>query len=154
MTVVPPKGPWYNLLQARFPCRPTNAFPESTRMARIRIDDLPPDTDLTPEELEQIYGAGRPSFRPSLESLEKREMYAANLGTVLTPSLLRGAIPAHGDALMRTFTPMNQIQVQGVQAQTLKQGLGQHMPAGVNPLAPNQTAAKDQLRMLINRYFS
>jgi len=39
-------------------------------MARIRIEDLPPDADLTPEELEQIYGgAGRPSFRPSLEGL-------------------------------------------------------------------------------------
>ena len=52
-------------------------------MARIHINDLPPIENLTPEQEEQILGAGRKSFRPMLESLENREMYAANVTAAL-----------------------------------------------------------------------
>src|SRR3954468_8605196 len=31
-------------------------------MARIRIEDLPPEEDLAPEELELLLGAGRPPY--------------------------------------------------------------------------------------------
>lgn len=41
-------------------------------MARIHLNDLTPTDGLTPEQEEQILGAGRPSFRPMLESLENR----------------------------------------------------------------------------------
>ena len=41
-------------------------------MARIMIEDLSPaDESLTPEELEQIEGAGRRLFRPESLSLER-----------------------------------------------------------------------------------
>ena len=49
-------------------------------MTRVRIDDLPVAEDLTPEQEELILGAGLKSFRPSLESLETREMMDAGLG--------------------------------------------------------------------------
>src|SRR5207253_9571440 len=39
---------------------------------RIRIDDLPPLELLTEEEMAHTFGAGRPRFRPTLESLEER----------------------------------------------------------------------------------
>jgi hypothetical protein len=58
-------------------------------MAQIRIDDLPPDTGLTPEELEQILGAGRPSFRPQIEALEGRELYAVNVTAGITGGVLQ-----------------------------------------------------------------
>lgn len=53
-------------------------------MARIRIEDLPPVEDLTQEELVEIFGAGRASFRPTFESLEGREMMDAALGNALS----------------------------------------------------------------------
>ncbi len=57
-------------------------------MARIRIDDLPAAQDLTPEEQEQLLGAGRPGFRPGFEALEGREMYAANITAGVTAGVL------------------------------------------------------------------
>jgi hypothetical protein len=45
-------------------------------MARIRIDDLPVADNLTPEQEALIQGAGLRSFRPTLESLERREVPA------------------------------------------------------------------------------
>jgi hypothetical protein len=69
-------------------------------MAHIRIDDLPPDTDLTPEELEQIYGgAGRRSFIPTIESLESREMYAASVTAQLLTS---GVLSVRGQHIQGT----------------------------------------------------
>jgi hypothetical protein len=38
-------------------------------MARITISDLAPVQTLTPEELVQIFGAGRRTFRPTLEGV-------------------------------------------------------------------------------------
>jgi hypothetical protein len=49
-------------------------------MARIRIEDLPTVTDLNAEELEEIFGAGKFSFKPAFESLGAREMMDAGLG--------------------------------------------------------------------------
>jgi endo-1,4-beta-D-glucanase Y len=102
-------------------------------MARIRIEDLPPDTDLTPEELERIFGAGRPSFRPTVEGLENREMYAANLGTALTPGLLPTANLAQDQAQVRTYTPATQIQMGPTASSTVQWA----------PAAPGQNPALD-----------
>jgi uncharacterized protein YkwD len=49
-------------------------------MARIRVDDLPVADNLTPEQEALIAGAGLRSFRPTLESLETREVMSANFG--------------------------------------------------------------------------
>jgi hypothetical protein len=43
-------------------------------MATIRIEDLPPVENLTPEEAEQFMGAGLRTFRPTLEHCEAREL--------------------------------------------------------------------------------
>jgi hypothetical protein len=48
-------------------------------MARIRIEDLPVET-LTPEEMEEILGAGRFEFKPTFEALEDRQLMAAGFG--------------------------------------------------------------------------
>jgi hypothetical protein len=49
-------------------------------MARIRIEDLPALEELTAEELAEILGAGRNSFRPTFEVLETRNLMSAGLG--------------------------------------------------------------------------
>jgi Raf kinase inhibitor-like YbhB/YbcL family protein len=54
-------------------------------MARIRIDDLPVADDLTPEQEALLQGAGLQSFRPSLESLEAREVPAVVSALVDVP---------------------------------------------------------------------
>jgi phosphatidylethanolamine-binding protein (PEBP) family uncharacterized protein len=61
-------------------------------MARIRIDDLPIAEELTPEQEALILGAGLKSFRPSLESLEAREV----------PAALAPGIDLHGGTLTLT----------------------------------------------------
>jgi hypothetical protein len=62
-------------------------------MARIRLDDLPPEETLSPEELERLFGAGvRDSFRPTFEGLENRELYAAGVtAAAVTSGALIGA---------------------------------------------------------------
>ena len=85
-------------------------------MAHIRIHDLPVTESLTPEEQERILGAGRPSFRPTFEGLENRELYAANLGGALTQGPLSLVDAARGDALVRTLTPAHEVQVGGLGA--------------------------------------
>lgn len=69
-------------------------------MAHIRIEDLPPIEDLTQEELEETFGAGRGFFRPRLEGLEGREMMDAGLGNAL---LLPVAPPSAGHVRMLTL---------------------------------------------------
>jgi hypothetical protein len=84
-------------------------------MARIKIDDLPPDgRDLTPEELAEIEGAGRPSFRPTLESLESREVYSANLGGVAPPGLQPLGDAARDGTLVRQAPLADEIYVGGL----------------------------------------
>jgi hypothetical protein len=66
-------------------------------MAHIKIQDLPAGANLTPEEEELILGAGLATFRPTLESLETRQMLDAGLGSNLQlpigPSM--GGTPQH-----------------------------------------------------------
>jgi hypothetical protein len=70
-------------------------------MARIKIEDLPVVENLTPEEEELIFGAGRRSFRPMLESLENREMMDAGLGFALQAPLAQSTGGAPQLALVR-----------------------------------------------------
>ena len=48
-------------------------------MPRIHIDDLPPLQDLTEEQLKELFGAGRPAVRLSIEALEDRQLLATGL---------------------------------------------------------------------------
>jgi len=84
-------------------------------VARIKIDDLPPAPELPPELEELIQGAGLKSFKPAIESLEGREMYAANLAGALAPGLLAPAKTAALDpAPVQQHLLVNQIQVERV----------------------------------------
>jgi hypothetical protein len=68
-------------------------------MARIQINELPVET-LTPQEMEEIFGAGRCSFHPTFEALEARELMASNLlGSALPPI----QAPAHTTGHAVTF---------------------------------------------------
>jgi hypothetical protein len=62
-------------------------------MPRIRIDDLPAET-LTPEQMEQVFGAGR-GARPALEALERREVPTTGVTSSLSPG---GALLVQGTA--------------------------------------------------------
>src|SRR5262249_571030 len=88
------------------------------QMARITIDDLPAAPELPPEQEEQVQGAGPKSFKPGIESLEGREMYAANLAGALAPGLLlpppkRAALDP---ARVRQHVLVNEIRVERVAA--------------------------------------
>jgi hypothetical protein len=56
-------------------------------MERIQFDDLAAVENLTAEQMEQIYGAGWRSFKPTFEALEDRQLMAAGLGQSLLPDL-------------------------------------------------------------------
>lgn len=77
-------------------------------MTRIQLKDLPNVETLTPEEMEEILGAGRSSFQPSFEALEAREMMDASTGFLLqsmvigSPGLVQGG---HQPSQVREFTP-------------------------------------------------
>src|SRR5947209_8056945 len=65
-------------------------------MSSNKTEDLAAVEPLTPEQEEQIQGAGLRSFRPQLESLEDRQMLDAGLGHIghtLPPAPPAG--PAH-----------------------------------------------------------
>jgi hypothetical protein len=57
-------------------------------MARIKIEDLPPFETMTPEEQEEILGAGSLSFRPTFEALEDRQLMAAGFGSASLGSIV------------------------------------------------------------------
>lgn len=80
-------------------------------MARIKIEDLPVVENLTPEEEELIFGAGRPSFRPTLESLENREMMDAGFGSALQTPLAQSSSGDNQLALVRQFASETTRQV-------------------------------------------
>lgn len=108
-------------------------------MGRIKIEDLPPaDENLTPEELAEIEGAGRPSFRPTIETLENRELYAANLGSALTPGLQSLADAAKGAALVRQTPLVNEIPLAGL---TANAATSPHRSAGRAATSSNLDAA-------------
>src|SRR5262245_29271357 len=100
-------------------------------MSRIRIEDLPVGENLSPEERERLFGAGRGSFRPTIETLEGREMYAANLSSALSPALLASAQTARGGVLVGQPTLVNEIQVTGPAAAS--RGLQSGMHAAPSP---------------------
>jgi exo-beta-1,3-glucanase (GH17 family) len=83
-------------------------------MARIHIEDLSPTDNLMPEEMGQIFGAGRNSFRPMLENLETRDLMAAHFRGALLPGLTAGARPL--DSVMGQALPAHTPQVHGLQA--------------------------------------
>jgi hypothetical protein len=56
-------------------------------MPRIQIEDLLVET-LTPEEMEEILGAGRFSFQPTFEALEERQLMAAGFGGASLGSIM------------------------------------------------------------------
>jgi hypothetical protein len=67
-------------------------------MPRIQLAELNNVEVLTPEKLEQILGAGRPSFKPTFDTLEAREVMDAGLGGALSGPTGRpnvDAPPAH-----------------------------------------------------------
>jgi hypothetical protein len=84
-------------------------------MARIQIKDLPPVQDLTPEELAEIFGAGR--TRLGVEQLETRELRAASLMASLSGGVLRVEGTTGSDQI-RIQQSNNQISVQGISIQT------------------------------------
>jgi hypothetical protein len=96
------------------PCQ-SNRFPKrkgKRTMSRTRIEDLPPaDENLTPEELAEIEGAGRPSFRPTLEGLEDRQLMAANVTAALSPAGVLQVEGTPNDDVVAIKGIGNQIQV-------------------------------------------
>jgi hypothetical protein len=54
-------------------------------MSRIRIEDLTVVEGLATEEEALIFGAGRRSFRPTIEALETRELMDAGIGQAVLP---------------------------------------------------------------------
>jgi len=81
-------------------------------MARIRIDDLPLGENLTPEQEELIHGSGRRTFRPTLESLENREMMDAGLGDAMILQMSQEAqvrlLAEQTSALQNLYNPFSQ----------------------------------------------
>jgi hypothetical protein len=72
-------------------------------MARIKIEDLPVGKALTPEQEEQLFGAGFRPFQPTFEPLEAREMMDAGIGHALLapmPTSTGGDAPHAGHVRM------------------------------------------------------
>ncbi len=108
-------------------------------MSPIRIEDLPPDRELTPEELEKIQGAGRRSPNLEIEGLENREMFAAHLGAALPMGPQAPAQAELAGAHVRTVTPQHEVQVLGMPAPKSAMVTGQ----AINPmLAPSKDAGR------------
>jgi hypothetical protein len=53
-------------------------------MERIKIEDLPPVESLTPEELEEVFGAGLRLYKPMFEALEAHEMESVSVLLAVT----------------------------------------------------------------------
>jgi hypothetical protein len=63
-------------------------------MVRIRIENLPTVENLTQDELEQIFGAGLRSFKPTFDALENRALMTAGLRGAVVPTLVAPSNPA------------------------------------------------------------
>jgi hypothetical protein len=106
-------------------------------MARIRIEDLPPVENLTPEELEEILGAGLRSFRPTFEALDARELMDAGLGRAVLPSLVGPPnTGAPAVAHVREFNPAADMKV--MYAALAQSALPQHQAAPQSTLGAPQ----------------
>lgn len=91
-------------------------------MTRIRIEDLAPVEDLTPQEMEELFGAGRFSFRPTFEALEAREMMDAGIGHAVMPRL---AVPEAPQAThMRSMAPSSDLGMEAMVKTLAKSQLG------------------------------
>jgi hypothetical protein len=95
-------------------------------MARIRIEDLPALAHLTPEELEEIFGAGSKWARLSLEALEERQLLDAGLTASLQGSLLSIQDTTAGNTL-HLHQANNQISLDGISINT-SQGSAASVP--------------------------
>ncbi len=82
-------------------------------MARITINDLPPVEMLTTEELELIFGAGRRTFRPTLEALEDRQLLSAS--AISTLGGVAASFSLDNGVLSETSGPRVGIQATSVQ---------------------------------------
>jgi hypothetical protein len=80
-------------------------------MASIEINDLSVVENLTPEQQEEILGAGVRKFKPTFDSLESRELMDAGLGGALTGLVARPQVDAPA-AHVRELAPMAQSPVQ------------------------------------------
>jgi hypothetical protein len=113
-------------------------------MARITINDMSPVQTLTPVELEQIFGAGRRTFRPTFEALENRELLASSLTASLNGNLLQLQDSKAGDAIhIRQLN--GQISVDGISIATtsgFKPSIG---IASVGRIEINTPAGHDQV---------
>jgi hypothetical protein len=101
-------------------------------MPRIRIEDLPTVDILAAEEEALIFGAGRRSFQPTVESLESREMMDAGLGRSLLPPLEQGV-----GGQPSTF----ERQLAAPQAPVIQVDYGQFGAREANAAAPRGAAA-------------
>lgn len=61
---------------------------QSVPAPRVRIANLAPPEQLSPEEMARILRAGRPKFKPGIEMLEDRQLLAASLTANLTAGTL------------------------------------------------------------------
>ena len=90
---------------------------ETARQPRIVIEDLPALEQLSDEMMEQIFGAGRPSFRPSIEMLEDRQLMAAGLTASLSGGILKIQDQNPGD-IVHVRELNNQISIDGISSIT------------------------------------
>jgi hypothetical protein len=87
-------------------------------MARIKIEDLPPLTELTPEEMAALMGAGPVrSTRLGIESLESRELMDSGLSASLSGSVLQVQDTRAGDTI-HVRQVNGQISIDGITIQT------------------------------------
>jgi hypothetical protein len=82
---------------------------------RIVIEDLPDDEILSQEEMDLLFGAGK--IRLGVESLEQRDLMAAQLTASLTGSVLRIEGTDKADQI-RILQSNNQISIEGVAIQS------------------------------------
>jgi hypothetical protein len=78
-------------------------------MARTRNGDLRTIVELTPEETERIFGAGRRSHRLNFDALEARELLAANFKGALADTLILAEKPRHSHAHMHPLHKVHNI---------------------------------------------
>jgi PKD repeat protein len=92
-------------------------------MSRIKIADLPVQRDIFPDELEDIFGAGPPRYRPAIEALEQRDLMSSGL-----------AVPLHFDFGPATSPVAPGYTGVSLVAYTQTQGYGWQSLTGLGPV--------------------
>ncbi len=120
---------WQQVRESR-----TSGIPKLRRisMTRIPIRDLPHLEDLTPEQLKELYGAGAKAFKPSMETLEDRQLMSAS------GSLLAAQLPSLSAATLQQSAQVADSLYQPIQVISLDQTAQQTSP--YTALVQNQTA--------------